>query len=93
MRVSYGIRIGLVVIDSEFVDTLAEKVIDTVLSGLPEEAQTHDVAKYILEKAGKRVGYRTIRQKQSRKRINGITVEIADDSISHDQKGDRRNDI
>lgn len=55
-----GIKIGLVVIDSELVDTLAEKAIDTVLSGLPEEAQTHDVTKYILEKAVERVGVRQI---------------------------------
>lgn len=61
----YGIKIGLVVIDSELVDVLAEKAIDTVLSGLPEEAQTHDAAKHILEKAGERIGFRQINLKAS----------------------------
>lgn len=57
----YGIRIGLVVIDSELADTLAEKAINTVLSGLPEEAQTHDITKYILDKASERVGFRQVK--------------------------------
>lgn len=69
VRVPYGIKIGLVVIDSELVDVLAEKAIDTVLSGLPEEAQTHDAAKYILEKAGERIGFRQISLKIPEKEV------------------------
>lgn len=61
VRVLYRIRIGHVVIDSEFVDMLAEKAIDTILSELPEEAQTHDITKYILDEASKRVGFRQIK--------------------------------
>mgnify|MGYP006883337970 CR=1 FL=1 len=61
MKVPCGIKIGLFVIDSELVDTLAEKAIDAVLSGLPEEAQTHDITKYILDKASERVGFRQVK--------------------------------
>lgn len=68
----YGIRVGLVVLDSELVDTLAEAAIDTVLSGLSEEARTHDVAQCILKKAGERIGFRQISLKTAvdRKEVN-----------------------
>lgn len=60
----YGITIGSVTIDSDFVDRIAEKAVDKVLSELPEEARTYDVAKYILKKASERLGSRTVDHKE-----------------------------
>jgi len=62
--VPYGIKIGSVVIDSDFVDRIAEKAVDKVLSELPEEARTHDVAKHILKKASEQLGSRRIDHKE-----------------------------
>lgn len=60
----YGIKIGDVTIDGEFANKIAEKAIDTILSELPEEAQTYDVAKYIIENAEAQLGFRRINHKE-----------------------------
>lgn len=62
--VPYGIKIGDAVIDREFANKIAEKAIDTILSELPEEAQTFDVAKYIIENAKVQLGFRRINHKE-----------------------------
>jgi len=62
--VPYGIKIGDVTIDGEFANKIAEKAIDTILSELSEEAQTYDVAKYIIKNAEIKLGSRRINHKE-----------------------------
>lgn len=64
MPYGYGIEIGSVTIDSEFVNRIAEDAIDKILSELPERARTYDVIKYVLKKASEKLGSRTIIYKE-----------------------------
>jgi len=83
----YRVEIGLAAIDSEYAERLADKVIDSTLSGLPERAQIPAVIRYILEQASERVLFRPIAHTNAGERqLRGINVEISESDISQEAK-------
>ncbi len=90
----YRVELGLAAIDSEYAERLADKVIDSTLSGLPAKDRTPAAIRYILERARERVLFRPIEQTNAGERqLRGINIEISVSDISQEAKGDGSNDI